>query len=1108
MLFSIPILVQEQPAGDAKLSTFVVRPLFQPTLVERADRLSRAQNKLTSALQEVLTQLGREPRHEALAEWTFHPALEETTLDLRLELNSGCPKCRLHFVGYPALGRKLYFTPAAPDFHFEVLAGQSLADRATAALTRHFREQEKQGTFDLECLTQRGKARLTVLEIELDPAALAKAPKKSTRAMIFGGPEKMDGADELRKTGRPLHLSYPDDLERAVGREREVSELARLLASSDRRPMVLVGPRKVGKTALIHELVWRICERKKEHYGGGREVWLLSPQRLISGMSYLGEWENRVLAIVEHARAKDKVLYFDDLLGLFTAGLSSASDLSVAQVFKPVLEKRHLRVLAEITPEAWRVLRERDRAFADLFQVIPVEETTEPETWRVLISIARFLEVRLPCEFSIEVVPAVFDLFRRFGGDAAFPGKAVGFLRQLAIRSNRASFDEDAVFSAFQEQTGLHPAFLHPRDAMRRQTILEALRLQVVGQDHALEAFADVLLKLQARLNDTRRPLGSFLLLGPTGVGKTEAAKAVARFLFGHEDRLLRFDMNEYVDAAAVARLAGTADAPEGLLTSAIRRQPFSVLLFDEIEKAAPEVFDLLLAVLDEGRLADALGRVADFTHTIIFLTSNLGARETGARLGFGANTAADQEAVFVGIAEKFFRPEFFNRLDRVIPFRALAPTELAGIARRLLAGVCARDGLRQRDCLVQVLPSAVGRLVELGYHPQLGARALKRVIERELALPLAQRLAALPSNASSLATLEVVEGRFLLHLEKLSPVPQTIFWGQAAAKPRSKIAQRAWVEGLLVDLEAFLERVDTALEKSAPSGPLQVGQVPVEVTRYSLCREQWLNVERLAKTVARSVEPTMHGIELPTLPQPRPTKVVVRQYITGANPSIDRAREAVALRLEMAELDAAASTEIPDSPVTALLREAAWLEAMTASPAADQPFALVFRALSELDADALAGLTRLYRHGLATLWASSDAAELLEESLPPMVVHPLPTPTTALWCQGRNLRRVLPVTPAIVWVRRADGTLGGILMAVALANSALEMRAMVTVEAGRAKPERPGPPALGPIVHLWASDGRLTDFRNGLAVRGSTSVDETRAFLLSALPLPAELKF
>jgi ATP-dependent Clp protease ATP-binding subunit ClpA len=390
---------------------------------------------------------------------------------------------------------------------------------------------------------------------------------------------------------------------------------------------------------------------------------------------------------------------------------------------RPWLEKRRVRVIAEITPGSWRVLREKDRAFAELFQVIPVNEPPEHETLRILINVARQLEEAHRCNFSLDVVPAAYELQRRYGGDAAFPGKAARFLKRLAVRFAGGEVNHWQVLNEFHQQSGLQIALLDKAMLMERSAIIGILRQSLAGQDHALNAFADVLLTLKARLNDPHRPLAVLLLLGPTGVGKTQAARALATYLFGSSERLLRFDMNEYVEAGSALRLTGSPRDPEGLLTSAVRRQPFSVVLFDEIEKGAPEVFDLLLGALDEGRLTDSLGRVTDFTQTVILLTSNLGAREARARLGFGAFEDGSEEAIYISAAEKFFRPEFFNRLDRVIPFRSLDRAELEKITRQLINNLLARDGLQRRDGLLNVTPEALKRLAELGHHPQLGAR-------------------------------------------------------------------------------------------------------------------------------------------------------------------------------------------------------------------------------------------------------------------------------------------------------------------------------------------------------------------------------------------------
>ena len=1108
MIFSIPIFIEER-AGDATRGrSFLVRPLFRDEPRVRAEKLSRALSKLGNELHSLLRELGREPRHDDLAAWTFHPLLEETTLEVRLELASGSHRRTFFVVGYPALGRKLHFTPSLNDLHFEVLPGQILAERLTEVLTRRFRELERERGVDLDDFALAGKGRLTTIEVELEPAALGRTADKPARALIFGGEEHADGEQELRRTGRALNAMYPDDLDRAVGRDREVEELAGFLAASDRRPILLVGPRKVGKTAILHELAWQIAARKKERFGGGRELWLVSPMRLISGMSFLGQWENRVLAILKHAGEKDRVLYFDDLLGLFTAGVSAASNLNVAQVLKPWLERLSVRVIAEISPEAWRVLRERDRALADLFHVIPVPEPSEAETLRVLVAISRQLEQPHRCRFGLEVVPAVYELHRRFAGEAAFPGKAAGFLRRLAIRQAGEEVTRTQVLHEFHLQSGLQAALLDERAVIDRRAILDQLQQGVVGQDHALHAFADLLVTVKARLNDPHRPLGTFLLLGPTGVGKTQAAKTLAEFLFASGERLLRFDMNEYVDSAAAARLAGTPREPEGLLTSAIRRQPFSVLLFDEIEKAAPEVFDLLLAVLDEGRLTDALGRVADFTQSVILLTSNLGAREARSRLGFGAgtpDTAAD-DALYVEAAEKFFRPEFFNRLDRILPFRALDRARLEGIARQLLDGVLGREGLRCRHTLLSVTPAAMTRLVELGHHPQLGARALKRVMEREVAQPLAEKLCALPPGTPTMANLDVRGDGFALAWRDLTPVPQSVFWPESMATVRTGAAQSTWLTGLLDGVYAALNRIEAALEPKAPAGRVEWGHVAPEHAHYFFCRECVKRVERLAQAVERARVGPRRLASPTSLPRPKPVKVVLRQ-IWATQPSSNRKRDAVQLQHNLDDLEDQL-TEVADSPVNALVRELALLETLASHPAPESPLLLVFRARTAVDRTAMLRFARAYAEGLASLGHGSatplPGRSPREAKTPKSTAREPSGRTQAILLQATHARCFLPADRTTILTRHADGQVGLVLMTVEEFGSETEARRLAKrLDAGI---DTLAPDDFGPVMHLIHENRTLTDFRTGLVVPAEPSVEEMRALLLSALQLPQEL--
>ncbi|HMC89494.1 MAG TPA: AAA family ATPase, partial [Gemmataceae bacterium] len=577
-----------------------------------------------------------------------------------------------------------------------------------------------------------------------------------------------------------------------------------------------------------HEYVYRKVREQGSAFKDKHNVWLLTPARLISGMSFVGQWENRLLAILKEARRREHILYFDDVLGLFQAGHTGNSTLSVAGVLKPYLERRDVRVLAEMTPEAFRVLREQDRGFADLFHLLPLREPREQETRRILLSVQRQLEGQHRCRFDLDVLPTVLDLVRRYGGGTAFPGKAASLLRQLAVRHHGAEVTRLNTLEEFHVRSGLAVTFLDRQARLDREEILQSMSRQVIGQDAALHAAADVIGIAKARLNDPDRPLAAFLFLGPTGVGKTHCAKAIAAYLFGDADRLVRFDLNEYAEPGSVTRLVGTFRQPEGLLTSAIRRQPFAVVLFDEVEKAHPEVFDVLLQVLGEGRLTDALGRTADFTNALIILTSNLGVREAESGLGFRLDDAA-RELHFVQAAERFFRPEFFNRLDRILPFQRLQRDHVRRIARLLIQDVLAREGLVQRKCILAVEERALERIVDAGYDPLLGARALKRAVERQLTQPLAVQLSALPPGVFTTVRVYPGRGQLAVHvqaLEQAKPVTQPALNFDNA-------------EDLLHRVRAVVRRIEDDFAALRPAGPITLGRVRPEEYRYFALREQ-----------------------------------------------------------------------------------------------------------------------------------------------------------------------------------------------------------------------------------------------------------------------------
>jgi ATP-dependent Clp protease ATP-binding subunit ClpA len=652
---------------------------------------------------------------------------------------------------------------------------------------------------------------------------------------MLGGSQVLSGAEELRRVGRCLDWLYPNELERVVRRDSELEKLTELLNAKDQRPVVIIGKRQVGKTAVINEFVYRQVAKRSQPRQNKRNTWLIAPQRLISGMMYVGQWEERLLAILKEAKEKEHLLYFDDLLGLFLAGVSASSDLNVAQVLKPYIERRDVRILAEITPEAWRVFQEKDRSLADLFQVVRLAETNEDETLRVVLSVRRELEHKQKCRFALETLPTALDLQRRYVRDAAFPGKAAVFLNQLAVKFRDGEIKREDVLREFQTKSGMNVSFLDDRELLQREDIIKKISAGVIGQNAAVEAAADVISMAKARLNDGARPLASFLFLGATGVGKTEAAKQIAKYLYGSEEKLLRFDMNEFVSPFDAARLVGTFDQPEGLLTGAIRRQPFAVILLDEIEKAHPDVFNLLLQVMGDGRLTDALGRTADFTNAIIILTSNLGAREANVKLGFRQTNESDAH-VYRQAAEKFFKPEFFNRLDRVIPFERLRREEVEKIAEILLQKLYSREGLLRRNCKLNLAPAAMNLIVNEGYHPSLGARALKRALEKNLVQPIAAKLAALSPDAPTMIRMDAHRGQITVQVEEIKPL--TVEQSVWLTRDFSNIDHEL---DLIADT---LNRLEDQIKHLKPSG--EINPHDLQQARYFLIQEHIKRVDRM----------------------------------------------------------------------------------------------------------------------------------------------------------------------------------------------------------------------------------------------------------------------
>ncbi|MEZ6141418.1 MAG: AAA family ATPase [Zavarzinella sp.] len=849
MNFQIPIFVQEIHGKN-----YLARPLFSEAPARTGGQLNKLYQRLSLDIVRFLESQSKEARHDHIARLSFAPVIQQHRVKMKLVLRTGTVDYQQFFVSFEHLGRKLVFSPNFQERWYEIPRQQTLENVVTEAMQKYWQSVAREDEdFSNQEVTQTaiiGKAWVHILEINAN--IRQTIPKEKTSNMFMLGDEApVDGNEELQRVGHCLEDLYPDELLRAVQQDSLVEELVGRLQARPFSPVLLVGPRMVGKTTLIHEAVFQRNKGLQRRTRQGN-LWHISPQRLISGMSYLGQWESRLHAIMKVAQKRQLILYFDDLVGLFLAGRTSNSTLNVAQLLKPAMERQEIRVLAEITPEQLRVLREMDRSFADLFQILPVAEPTDEQNWRILLSLQRHMEGKFSCTFDLDVLPTIIDIQKRYERTASFPGKVARVINRLAVRAEsshtsttnqdkaptgRVVIGREQVLDDFQQQSGLSLKLFDTTTKLPRQAIWEALKSQIIQQDEALLALVDTLGIVKARLNDPDRPLASMLFLGPTGVGKTETAKALTRYLFEDEKKMLRFDMNEYVHEGAAAKLVGTVDSPEGLLTAAIRRQPFAVVLLDEIEKAHPEVFDLLLQVLGEGRLTDSLGRTADFTNCIIILTSNLGVTEAEAQVGF-TRTREQARGTYLRSAERFFRPEFFNRLDRIIPFERLSRSSLAEIARKLMLNVFARPGLQQRQCVMDVSENALNVVIEKGFDPVLGARAMKRAVEKLLTQPAATQLAAQPlehvclvavdQRVDNTAELDVN----ILPILPVAPLPMV--------GDHSTWKQATWEN----HLDNLLEQADLYLQSLRPRGAISATDVAPEIEKYLLLKELIDDVE------------------------------------------------------------------------------------------------------------------------------------------------------------------------------------------------------------------------------------------------------------------------
>lgn len=559
----------------------------------------------------------------------------------------------------------------------------------------------------------------------------------------------------LALSAEPVHARLAGTLPPMSGRAREKQELATLLGSKMRGSVLLVGDERVGKSTIL--LNWLQTARD-----AGSLVFATSGARLIAGMSGFGQWQERVRRVMEAAHTLDAILWMSDLGDLFSDRPGSVVDIPSAM--RRFLDENKVRVVGEVKSDLLERLTPRNAAFFACFSHVRVEPMSKAETLDALAHRGEFARVHEPDQPTLDAGArsAVLELTDRYMPYACLPGKAVRLADdvrsaealRLGSRAAGSVLGAGAVYDTFSRRTGIPSFLLRDQESLVASEVEARLRQRVIGQEHAVKRVAELLSVVKAGLAAQGKPLATLLFVGPTGVGKTELARALAELLFGDEQRLTRFDMSEYADPQAAERLFRGTERGDGLLTRTIRQKPFGVVLLDEVEKAHPAVFDLLLQVCGEGRLTDGRGRTAYFHNAIVVMTSNLGAAHRRDSLGYRDRNVTPEEH-YNKVVQAAFRPEFVGRLDRVVAFRSLTADENMQVARLAIARIARRSGVTAREIELSVDEDAL-RLVALGGTSEAyGARALKRHVERVIGTPLAQILAGDKRRAEIAVTLE-----------------------------------------------------------------------------------------------------------------------------------------------------------------------------------------------------------------------------------------------------------------------------------------------------------------------------------------------------------------
>jgi len=524
----------------------------------------------------------------------------------------------------------------------------------------------------------------------------------------------------------------------------ERSELVATLVEkleTERASVVLIGEQGIGKTAILLEAARKFLALTKDHSQGPQFFWRTTPQRMIAGARYLGEWQETCEELMEELQRTGDILWINDFVHLLAVGGDGPED-SIAAFMLPNLRQGRIQIVSELTQQEWERVRQRLPGFAAHFHVLSIPKLSKKQIVKIMRLFTDYVQKQLHITIEESALNLAYRLLDRYLRYEAFPGKIIKFLTSCVNEvhvQNQKVIDNEKVLTQFVQKTGL-PTFLLRDDIQLDTSALhDYFTKRIIGQSQAIERVCEVVMLFKAGLNDPNKPVATLLFAGPTGVGKTACARALAAYFFGQGQTLnplIRLDMSEFQHPVQVERVLGGGDKP-GKLIREVRERPFSVVLLDEIEKAHPIFFDILLNVMDEGILVDGNGRVTDFRNVILIMTSNLGARQSK-RISF---VKQREENEIGGAVRSFFRPEFYNRIDQVVTFQALDAAMVVEITRKELAALSEREGFQERGLNLTFTPKLVEHLAQVGFEPEYGARPLQRTIERLVVAKLAEFL-------------------------------------------------------------------------------------------------------------------------------------------------------------------------------------------------------------------------------------------------------------------------------------------------------------------------------------------------------------------------------